>query len=101
MQRFIGAKAAPGPCTGRTLGVACARQARDSQLIQYATEIRVRAERRAGEMLAQTEKRTGGDAMKARYRADIELAPPTLAQMGITMEPNSCWQQLALRRCGS
>ena len=61
-----------------------ARQANDSDLIKYATEIRVRAQRKAGEMLAQTEKRTGGDAMKARSDATTEVAPPTLADMGLT-----------------
>ena len=42
----------------------------------------------AGEMLAQTEKRNGGQAMKARSGATTEVVPPTLAQMGITKKPD-------------
>ena len=72
-----------------------ARQANDSELIKYATEIRVRAQRRAGEMLAQTEKRDGGQAMKARSAAPTEVIPPTLADMGITKDQSSNWQALA------
>ena len=72
-----------------------ARQANDSDLIKYATEIRVRAQRRAGEMLAQTEKRDGGQAMKARSSASTEVIPPTLCDMGITKDQSSNWQALA------
>jgi hypothetical protein len=38
---------------------AYARQAKDSELIQYATEIKVRAEGRCGELLVQVENNTG------------------------------------------
>ena len=72
-----------------------ARQANDSDLIKYATEIRVRAQRRAGEMLAQTEKRDGGQAMKARFPDGTEVIPPTLGDMGITKKQSSNWQALA------
>lgn len=39
---------------------AYARQAKDSELIQYATEIKVRAERRCGELLRTVERSGGG-----------------------------------------
>lgn len=74
---------------------AYARQAKDSELIQFATEIKVRAERRCGELLTATEKRNGGHAMKARSNAGSELAPPTLAEMGLTHNESSRYQQLA------
>lgn len=73
---------------------AYARQAKDSELIQYATEIKVRAERRCGELLARTEKQHGGHAMKARSNDATEV-PPTLAQMGLTKDESSRYQQLA------
>jgi hypothetical protein len=73
---------------------AYARQAKDSELIQYATEIKVRAERRCGELLARTEKHNGGHAMKARSNDATEV-PPTLAQMGLTKDESSRYQQLA------
>lgn len=74
---------------------AYARQAKDSELIQYATEIKVRAERRCGEMLTTTEKNRGaagvGPIEVARYDRDT----PTLAQMGISKDESSRYQQLA------
>lgn len=73
---------------------AYARQAKDSDLIQYATEIKVRAERRCGELLTHTEKRNGGHAMKARSDDSTEV-PPTLADMGLTKDESSRYQQLA------
>lgn len=73
---------------------AYARQAKDSELIQYATEIKVRAERKCGELLAQTEKRNGGHAMKARSNDATEV-PPTLADMGLSKSESSRYQQLA------
>lgn len=76
-----------------------ARQANDSDLIKYATEIRVRAQRRAGEMLAQTEKATGAMGVGSNQyevRSLASTAPPaTLADMGITKDQSSNWQALA------
>ena len=71
-----------------------ARQANDSDLIKYATEIRVRAQRRAGEMLAQTEKAPAGRPAVNRS-SDTTNSPATLADMGITKDQSSNWQALA------
>lgn len=72
-----------------------ARQANDSDLIKYATEIRVRAQRRAGEMLAQTEKAVGSLKRGPVVVADDHGKPATLADMGITKDQSSNWQALA------
>lgn len=72
-----------------------ARQANDSDLIKYATEIRVRAQRRAGEMLAQTEKAVGSLKRGTVVVADDHGKPATLADMGITKDQSSNWQALA------
>lgn len=76
-----------------------ARQANDSELIKYATEIRVRAQRRAGEMLAQTAKNTGtrlnGGGESPVVVLNDRREAPTLADMGITKDQSSNWQALA------
>lgn len=71
-----------------------ARQANDSDLIKYATEIRVRAQRKAGEMLAQTEKATGAQGI-GKSAVDSEDRTPTLSEMGVTKNQSANWQALA------
>lgn len=80
---------------------AYARQAKDNELIQYATEIKVRAERRCGELLRVTAER-GERATQAQHgrgvQASVEASdtrPPTLADMGLTRDESSRYQQLA------
>lgn len=72
---------------------AYARQAKDTELIQFATEIKVRAERKAGGMLAagfeSGERARSGGAMKK------ESPPPTLSDIGISRDQSSRWQSLA------
>lgn len=68
-------------------------------LLQPAAGIKVRAERRAGEMLKATERRTGGHAMKALSNDATEV-PPTLSALGITRDQSSRWQQVAQMRMG-
>lgn len=72
---------------------AYARQAKDTELVQWATEIKVRAERKAGELLAQSfqsgERARSGGAMKK------ESPPATLSDIGISNDQSSRWQSLA------
>ena len=76
---------------------AYARQAKDSELIQYATEIKVRAERRCGELLTRTEKNTGaaGTGSNQHVVRSNDTTAPTLADMGLTKDESSRYQQLA------
>lgn len=75
---------------------AYARQAKDTQLVQYATEIKVRAERKAGEMLAKVEKNPGTRGQLSGNRMVRPPADaPTLSDMGITRDQSSRWQQVA------
>lgn len=58
--------------------------------------LQAEAERRAGEMLAETEKRTGGDAMRLIARShDVTEVPPALADMGISKGHSASWQKVA------
>lgn len=73
---------------------AYARQAKDSELIQYATEIKVRAERRCGELL----KATADAGERATRGVNVErydIDKPTLSDMGLTRDESSRYQQLA------
>src|SRR6266567_8413556 len=80
-----------------------ARQAKDTELIEYATKIRLRAERRAGELLAGMDKAKGsrGQAQGRDVSGGIVMEPPenddtpTLAEMGISKKQSSQWQKLA------
>lgn len=62
------------------------------EAVQYAQEIRVRAARRAGEVLREMTKHPGGNP---------NLSPPTtgwarLTDMGITRDQSSRWQRMAV-----
>lgn len=78
---------------------AYARQAKDTDLIQWATEIKVRAERQAGEMLAAMPKSQGvkfnGRAADGSFRQSHDDSAQTLADVGVTAVQSSRWQQLA------
>ena len=71
---------------------AYARQAKDSELIQYATEIKVRAERRCGELLTRTAE--SGERASRGKPAETSQAS-TLSEMGLTRDESSRYQQLA------
>lgn len=74
---------------------AYARQVKDQELILWATEIKVRAERRAGEMLAGMEKHKGGDPARLSHDVMGVDRPATLAELGIHRKESSRWQALA------
>jgi N6-adenosine-specific RNA methylase IME4 len=74
-----------------------AEQAKDRRLSEDATEIRMRAERRAGELLAEMKKRgerdAGGKGPRVGSHAATQL--PKLADPGVSKTQSSRWQTLA------
>lgn len=73
---------------------AYARQAKDTELVQWATEIKVRAERRAGQMLAEMPK-AKGEILRGNTMVPRGNEAKTLADIGITKNESSRWQKLA------
>lgn len=77
---------------------AYAKQARDTQMVQWATEIKVRAERRCGEMLrdsAQTGARATKDGNVHPGNKVSHAATPSLRDLGLTRDQSSRYQKLA------
>lgn len=76
-----------------------AKQASDNELIEKATEIRVRAQRKAGEMLLQAAEQ----GQRAKPSDSLKNGPvvaggdhgPTLSEIGLTKSESSRYQQLA------
>jgi hypothetical protein len=95
----------------RALGVACrvdevktiydkavamqvyAKRARDRELIEQATELRLYAERRAGELLNQMAER--GERAKGGEAGRRELPRATLADLGVTKTESHRWRKVA------
>lgn len=73
---------------------AYARQAKDVELIKWATEIKVRAERKAGQLLADIPKVKGGNPNFATGHTMLPVAK-TLEELGVTKNESSRWQKLA------
>lgn len=68
-------------------------QAKESpEFIRKAEEIKLRAERRAGELLKDTEKQKPG---QYQQRSQAITVAPTLSEIGITKNQSSQWQQIA------
>lgn len=76
---------------------AYARQAKDTDMIAWVTEIKVRAERRAGQLLAEMPKNTGakGSVSTGSTIRPVMDKSPTLSDMGISKDQSSRWQKLA------
>jgi hypothetical protein len=68
-----------------------AKQAKDGELIGYATEIKLRAERKAGQLLAQMaergERRSAGEHSGNQYseRFPSGTIPPKLEDLGVSI----------------
>lgn len=81
-----------------------AKLAGDLQLQNQACEIRLRAERRAGQLLIEMEKNPGTrgegrprkDGTKIRRSAITTANRPKLEEIGVTKDQSSKWQRLAL-----
>lgn len=72
------------------------RQAHNTEAERRCCEIRLRAERKAGELLAVTEKAKPGGDMRPEHRSPRSTnAPPTLRDLGISKDQSSNWQRLA------
>ncbi len=71
-----------------------AKQAGDFELQNQAAEIRIRAERRAGELLVDMQT-SGQRQAKERGRPKKVSSPTTLPKLGITRDQSSKWQRLA------
>lgn len=74
---------------------AYARQAKDQELILYATEIKVRAERRAGEMILL--EREAGRMVSAGgdRRSETKLEQASLKDYGVSSDQGVRWAALA------
>jgi N6-adenosine-specific RNA methylase IME4 len=74
-----------------------AKQAKDETLIKQATEIRMRAERRSGELLIEMAGRKERDSGRGNRNPILksQAATPKLADLGINKTQSSRWQALA------
>lgn len=80
-----------------------AQQAQNVEAERRACEIRLRAERRAGELLRHTQKAAGakgnpggrGAKIVRLHRDTAQCEPAKLADMGISKKQSSDWQKLA------
>jgi hypothetical protein len=75
---------------------AYARQALNTEGEQKAMRIRIRAERRVGEILCDKEMAKGGGDQRSDHRSTRPRGgPKTLDELGISYDQLSKWQKLA------
>lgn len=74
---------------------AYARQAKDTALVEWATEIKVRAERKAGELTRELEKNPGKRKDLTSPHDAGRLKGEILAEAGISTQTASRWEKLA------
>lgn len=60
-----------------------------------ASEVRILAERQAGELLKATPKRSGGAVEREQLSQGAIVAPASLDELGVTKDESSRWQKLA------
>ena len=76
-----------------TLRIYLRQQKESRELQNYVAEIKLRAERRAGELLAEMEKNPGGQAEHESYPFhDGRGRPSTLADLGLSFQQSHRWQ---------
>jgi len=78
---------------------AYAKQAQDTALVMWASEIKVRAERKAGEMLAEMKvngsRAKATDNLKAGPKSPEVTSGTTLDSIGVSKKQASTWQKVA------
>jgi hypothetical protein len=73
-----------------------AKQAMNVEAERQACEIRLRAERRTGQLLGEREKAKGGGDQRSDHPSPpVSGAPKPLAELGISHNQSSNWQKLA------
>lgn len=74
---------------------AYAKQANDRDMLRWVNEIRLRAERRTGELLREIDKQHGARGVGKKVASSANDSTPKLRDLGISRDQSSQWQRLA------